>query len=837
MASTSKASTSDTGSKGAFDGIAPSASISASKRTQKPCYDVFINHRGPDVKHTLATALYSILSELSFMLKSGATIIPIFYHVDPGTDLRRVDKGKGMYVQAFKEHERKGRYSPQKLQEWKSALHVVSFYHGEIINTNEDEMRLRKNIVSRVLKEKNINVPLVVAKYPVGLKEIVEDFKANTLLSAHANQDVQIVGIWGMGGSGKTTLTKELYNEISSSMDRSSFVFNIRDAASKGLLHDKQKKLLNDLGIQGLSIDNIEEGMQILSRGLRSIKVLIILDDVDNVEQLDALLPTKDSIERGSLIIVTTRTFEIFKSWDISSIYKMRPLNLLYAKQLFCWHSFLNFCPLVGFEELVEKFLKMCNGLPLSLKVFGAQLNGESSKEYWESQLNEISRIVPNDIKQKLKISYYALNDEEKEMFSDTACFFIGEESSLAIEVWNGLGWSGQQNWERLLHKCLVELDDNNFITMHDHLRDVGRDIANKQSPYRLWIPHQIINIQKQKKKKIGIQGIIATTSQMEWRIKWGELASFPRIVENSDDADEFQVRCSDGELMVNTTGGIWFLAPKLVGLKYFVITGDYFNQLMGEVSRELVWLRWFEIEHRNLSWGLSLKKLRVLELHESYDHERKHHLEELWEESNAEVPVQLRQLLISHCYRFQGFPKSIGLLNHLKKIVIINCGNVRSLPDEFCFLRSLEHLVFRECYGLSSLPSNFGNLSNLRHLGFWHCFQLKGFPVSFKNLMLLEHLNLGYCEDLTFTSEDLNFLENISKLEYLNLSHCKRLEELPHHITNQTSLRMLDFSNTKLRVLPENIGQLSRLRDDDIRSVVDKLADLFWRFVFVDKS
>lgn len=552
-------------SKGAFDGVAPSASSSASKRTQKPCYDVFINHRGPDVKHTLASVLYGILTgmslsvfldsqeleygdilpqtieaamatallhiaifskgyadspwclaELTFMLNTGAKIIPIFYHVDP-SDLRWVDQGKGMYAQAFKDHERKGRYSKKQLQEWKAALHNISFYSGQIINSNKDEMRLLKNIVDCVMKEINNSVPLEVAKNPVGMKEIVEDFKVNTLGSDHGSRDLTIIGIWGMGGSGKTTLAKALYNEISSSMQRSSFVFNVRDAATKGLLHEKQRKLLNDLGIPGLTLDNVEDGKRSLSRGLRSGRVLIVLDDVDNIEQLDAFLFTKDSFQRGSIIIVTTRAYDILKIWGISSVYKMRSLDPLYAKQLFCWHAFLKSYPADGFEQLVEKFLVVCNGLPLSLKIFGAQLFGEFRIEYWESQLNKIVRILPDDIKQRLKISYDALDDEEKEMFLDTACFFIGQERSSAIEIWNGLGYSGLQSWERLLHKCLVELDNDNQIRMHDHLRDLGRNIAHNQIPYRLWVPQQSIFTYREEKERIGIQGMITTSIQMVW--------------------------------------------------------------------------------------------------------------------------------------------------------------------------------------------------------------------------------------------------------------------------------------------------------------------------------
>ncbi|XP_059076263.1 disease resistance protein RPV1-like [Cryptomeria japonica] len=302
------------------------------------------------------------------------------------------------------------------------------------------------------------------------------------------------------------------------------------------------------------------------------------------------------------------------------------------------------------------------------------------------------------------------------------------------------------------------------------------------------------------------IQGIIATSSQLKWAHDGSGVYS-QQMVDKTDEIDEFK-----------TNGGIWSLARSSVGLKLLVISGNYFNQVLSEVSRELVWLRGFEIGQRNLPSGISLKKLRVLELYERYGGE--HHLEELWGETDTEAPVQLRQLLISHCHKFQGFPKSIGQLNNLKKIVIFSGNKVTSLPDEFCLLRSLEHLVLYWCK-MEHLPSNFGDLRKLQHLSLWGCHELRRLPISFKNLMILEHLNLKECSKLTFTSEDLNCLENITKLNYLNLIWCEQLEELPRHITNQVFLRALYFEYTSLRELPDSIGQLSRLRQLSIEGVL----------------
>ncbi|KAH9288589.1 hypothetical protein KI387_032706, partial [Taxus chinensis] len=881
----------------AFEGIAPERPSSSILSTQKP-YDVFINHRGPDVKHTLAATLYDTLNrmglkvfldseelelgdflpeaiqeamrtsslhiaifsekyaqspwclaELSFMLKTGTTIIPIFYHVQPA-DLRWVFQGKGMYVDDISEHERKGRYSLEKLQEWKMALYNVSFYSGHIINYNDDKQRLLKNIVNLVLKVMN-KVPLEVAKHPIGLSEAVKEFEMIALQSAAGHPNVQIVGIWGMGGSGKTTLAKKLYNIKCSFWQKSSFVFDVRDAATKGVLHYKQIKLLEDLGFKAsVSFDNIEQGKGILANRFRSIKVLIILDDVDHVDQLDALMPAKDVLGWGSLIIVTTRELEVLRSWGISSVYRIRTLDPSHAKQLFCWHAFLQSFPLDGFEILVEKFLNVCNGLPLSLKVFGGQLYGNSDKDYWESQLHKISRILPNDVKQRLKISYDALDEEEKEIFLDTACFFIGVEKSSAIAVWDGSGWSSLHSWERLVSKCLVELDEKNHIRMHDHLRDLGREIANQQSPYRFCLPGQIINVEKQADvkrgipnqqspyrfcfpgrimKRIGIRGIMATTVGL------------------TSEVEEFPCCSSHGKLIVNTSGGFWRLTPSELGLKIFVVRGPFFNEVMGKVSRELIWLRWIQIGQRYLPSRLSLKKLRVLELYEER-WEDGNHLEELWE-ANTDVsifpfrnfksnifrivvcfrylidnvlqaPVQLRELVIFKCKKFKRFPKSLGSLKHLKKIVVSGGSDVRSLPEEFCLLQSLEHLQLR-CGKLSSLPGHFGDLRNLRHLDLSGCSELSTLPISFNKLTLLHYLNFSWCNKLTFNLEsgNLDILENMAKLEYLNLSGCWKLKELPRHITNQASLRELNVRDTRLRGIPINIGQLSKLRVMEIGS------------------
>ncbi|GLJ08372.1 hypothetical protein SUGI_0087450 [Cryptomeria japonica] len=818
----------------AFDEIAPpstSASATSSSTIKKPPCSVFINHRGPDVKETLAKAIYHALyvrgiaafldseeldlgdkipaalqkemssaslhvaifstgyadspwclAELSFMLTTGTPIIPVFYRVEP-TDLRWVEKGK--YADAFSKHQEKDRYSPEKIKEWKEALQEVSYYKGEIINTNDEEREKLKNVVNRVLKM--MKESLSVEKYPVGLENAVMNLEKFVQESGNERSKVQIIGIWGMGGAGKTTLAKKFYNEKCSNVDSSSFVHNIRNAAAKNELHKKQKILLKDLGVANIpDFDDIEKGMEILSSRLRSICVLIILDDVDSLTQLDALLPMKDSLKRDSLILVTTRESEVLKHWSISSIYKIEPMDPIYAKELFCWHAFLQPSPSSGFEELATKFTKSCNGLPLSLKVLGSQLYCHSSKEVWEDLWNKISKILPRDIKNKLRVSYDALDDEEKQMFLDVACFFIGEDYMKAIVVWQESDWSGLYSWERLVNKCLVELDNDNCIKMHDHLRDLGREIANTQSPCRLWSPNQITTIQKQDQ----IRGMILNAANKE-------VHKLP-------------------DFLLNTRGPFLCFPsrttrPFSLEIKVFLFEGDHRDKLpIAKFSRKLAWLSCTEIADRNLP-------LRVLELHDCGK------LKGLWKDG-PEAPKQLRVLIVDHCSKLRRIPKSIKLLKNLKQMSLIRSDNLKGLPEQFCCLESLEHLQLVWCRNLSSLPGCFGELRNLRHLNLSYSLELRMLPDSFKQLKLLQHLNLSGCSRLAIQRD---IMENMTKLEYLNFNGCGDLKELPTHITNQINLRELYSECHSLRKLPMDIGQLSKLRVMKIASQV--LPESFW--------
>jgi pantothenate kinase-related protein Tda10 len=99
-----------------------------------------------------------------------------------------------------------------------------AFYHWFIFYRNEsDDIKNVVEHVTRLLDRKE----LFVAEHPVGIESRVQ--AATKLLNIQNAEDVLLLGIWGMGGIGKTTIAKAIYNEIGSKFDGKSFLLNIRE--------------------------------------------------------------------------------------------------------------------------------------------------------------------------------------------------------------------------------------------------------------------------------------------------------------------------------------------------------------------------------------------------------------------------------------------------------------------------------------------------------------------------------------------------------------------------------------------------------------------------------
>ncbi|KAH9288755.1 hypothetical protein KI387_032872 [Taxus chinensis] len=786
-------------------------------------YDAFISHRGPDVKETLASELFNslqdsgyrafldseeiqggdsipttlhnaicsslvqiaifspgyshskwCLDELVLMLQqSEALFIPVFYGVPPW-HLRHIEKGS--YAAAFSEYETKGRYL-DKLGAWKKALNSASDVAG--YELSKHKQNLCKKIVSAVVKEIEKRKPLYVAKHPVGLTELIEDFEFQCL--KFEEEKVKIVGIFGLGGSGKTTLAKELFNRKRSAYDRSCFLYDVRESSVKDELQCLQSKLLKDLFGENRKFEKVDEGIAWFKHratGSR-LRFLIFVDDVDHQDQLDALL-FDDMLSSGSLVIVTTRDERVLTRARIVVRYKMKGMDRHHASQLFCWHAFLHSHPATGYEDLVEGFLNFCGGLPLSLKVLGAHVSGSSDRSYWQFELDKVKRMLPEDIKQRLKISFDALDSEQKQIFMDIACFFIGKERYMATKIWKAPGWNVEHALQILRDKSLVELvknrhtnwqRDKNVFRMHDHLRDLGRDMADELGPPRLWQSHHLKSLESK-----GFAKILTETKS--------------RCFHSMRDS-------SISSQIVYFLGNLNDCGASSIALLWLELE---FDESCSELESIPSWIPMQNLQ--GLRGNGSLQKL--------WAPQRIQQVDQLME---RKAPVQLKDLELNYRSRFpRKLAESLGMLEQLESLMLTEInffGNPRLLGQLFSeSLTKLGNLKIlhlgSDSLGGEMILSNSRKrccMNSLETIVISHA-GLSKLSISGETCPILESLTVQYMENLT--ELDLKLVGTLSRL---HVQLCSKLRTLPG-LSDLTDLVTLKICNCEqLEELPSVAG------------------------------
>ncbi|KAH0764474.1 hypothetical protein KY285_000345 [Solanum tuberosum] len=768
--------------------------------------------------------------------ENGKTVIPVFHDVDPS----HVRYQSESYAEAFAKHELQFKddvEGMQKVKRWRTALCEAADLKGHDIRqgVESENIQLIVNQVSSKLCKTSVSYLRDV----VGINIHLEELKSQLKLEIN---DVRIVGIWGMGGIGKTTIARAIFDTLSYQFEGSCFIEDIKE--NKCGMHSLQNILLSELLREKDNyVNNKEDGKHMIARRLPFKKVLVVLDDIDHRDHLDYLAGNPSWFGDGSRIIATTRDKHLIGKNDV--VYEVSTLVDCHAIKLFNQYAFKEEVPDERFEKLSLEVVRHAKGLPLALKVWGSFLHKRDITE-WRSAIEEMKNNSNSEIVEKLRISYDRLETIQQDIFLDIACFFRGTAKDHIMQILESCYSGANIGLRVLIDKSLVFISEDNTIQMHDLIQEMGKYVVKMQKysgeASRLWDNEDFEEVMV---NDTGTKAMEAIWLQYIQKLCFSEKAMKNMRRLRILYIGGFHKHVDSIEYLPNSLRWLafyhypWESLPENFEPKRLVHLNLRFSLALHHLwtgtkhlpslttldlsySRNLVRTPDFtgmpNLEYLNLSYCSNLEErfpcvsgesLEYLYLHNCYNLET---FPEILGRMKPELKIKMKGSGI------RELPSSIQYLTHITKLNLKGMKKLVSLPNSICMMKSLVEIDVSYCSKLESLPEEIGDLLNLEKLDATYTLISRP-PSSIVRLNKLRFLSfakqsseVGLEDGVFFVFPRVN--EGLRSLENLDLCYCNLIDGgLPEDIGSLSSLKKLYLIGNNFEYLPRSIAQLGALR------------------------
>ncbi|XP_021831898.1 TMV resistance protein N-like isoform X3 [Prunus avium] len=761
-------------------------------------------------------------------------VMPIFYDVDPS----HVRNQTGIFEEAFARHQQCFNKEMDKVEKWRKALGDVADLGGMVLGDRSESQFIQEivEVIGNKL-DHTWNRRLRVNPHVVGIDCRV---KGLNMWLEDGSTDVGVAVVYGMGGIGKTTIAKTAYNQNFNKFQGSRFLADIRATSilPNGLVH-LQRNLLSDLQKgKAKKIYSLDEGITKIERAIRCKRVLIALDDVDNLEQFNAILGMREWLHPGSKIIITTRHEHLLKAHENCAIFEVEGLHEYESLELFSWHAFGQPHPGEGYMDFSRPVVQHCGGVPLALQVLGSSLFGKAA-DVWKNALQNLDVITEGKIQKILRISLDSLQDHDKRLFLHIACFFIGKDKDFSTTVLDECEFATNIGIQNLVDRCLLIIDGLNKLTMHQLLQDMGRGIIREESPEdpgkrtRVW-NKDASNVLR---KLTGTETIKGLMLNIPMLIK----DESSKIISSGSNRKRFHVEDYDGNCsssrrrlgffswqsisfsstnsfpVSNETGFKTEGFRRMHNLELLLLDNVKISGGYEDFPKNLIWLSWRGFALKSIPTNFYLERLIALNLRNSS-------LQHVWK--GTRFLPRLKILNLSHSHGLVTTPDLSGFPN-LERLILKGCINLKEVDESIGDLEKLVFLNLKDCKNLMKLPIRISMPRSLQKLILSGCSNLvlpasmilknqsDSTPTDMKKLSLLFAVKSWQSirswvlprKNLQLTSASLpQFLKSLD-MAYCNLS------EIPNDLSSLSSLEYLDLSGNPFLSLSVNMNGLSKLQ------------------------
>nr|XP_007153041.1 hypothetical protein PHAVU_003G002400g [Phaseolus vulgaris]ESW25035.1 hypothetical protein PHAVU_003G002400g [Phaseolus vulgaris] len=593
------------------------------------------------------------------------------------------------------------------------------------------------------------------------------------LLEAVKNNDVDMIGLYGMGGCGKTTLAMEVMKLVEAEHFFEKVLFV--PISSTVEVRRIQEKIASSLQYTFPETEVMERAQRLCLRLNQEKKILVILDDVWEKLDFGGIGIPSSEHHKGCKILITTRSEEVCTSMDCQ-----RKIYLPILTDEEAWTLFQN--KALIFEDTPDTLKNLgrlisneCKGLPVAIAAVASSLKGKA-ETIWSVALNKLRSSKPINIERGLidpykclQLSYDNLdNKEAKSLF--LLCSVFPEDYEIPLEILTryaiGLGVVGEaHSYEearsevvaakiKLVSSCLLLDEKDEYVKMHDIVRDVAHLIAKNENKIIKCEEEKDVTIEQNSVRYLclSLNGCSlssfdvaitqVTTLKLLHVYKCEMKGKNFEVIKRTPLLEELYIVDIEGKWTANSEDYIEFFNTFGVPLtlqRYSIVLGsdNFYDYSYFQYRPRTLLLNHFQISNEVIK-GLAKKATNLFV---------------------ANIQVGAKNI-IPDIFQIEG-----GGLDELSEFEIRNSEEIECLIDT-SNQSSTVVTHFSKLYNL-----RVEKMKNLRAL--WYCFQPINGP--FENL---EKLNLSDCPQLTSIFTYI-VARSLVQLKILKISRCDELKHI----------------------------------------------------------